>query len=194
MKEFIKVIGKDLFLLSTELLGLPEAQLWIGPLPDGPLDNNDERVLEERIRELESQGPGQRISGIEAVNLTESEKYSGWFEVDTSNWVQGIYRFNIHSKAYIQAPKGTPLRPIRDGQYSWTALSDDELMNFSDEQKRFWYLEKNKAGFCMRIEITADREIKPAGDGLEWISKWPEIKKAVEKHYEEKLGLAKKTK
>ena len=65
--------------------------------------------------------PGHRISGIEAVNLAESKNFPGWFEVDTSHWQAGIYRFNIHSKPYIQAPKGTELRPIRDGQYSWPA-------------------------------------------------------------------------
>ena len=46
----------------------------------------------------------------------------------------------------------------------------------------------------MRIEITEEREIKPAGDGLEWIEKWPEIKKETEVHYKEKTELAGKTK
>jgi hypothetical protein len=192
MKQFIKIQDKNLFLLNTELLGLKESQLWIGPNPDGSIDNNDERVLKERAQEeLEKDKPNHRISGIEAVNLIESEKFPNWFEIDTSNWRSGIYRFNIHSKPYIQAPNGTPLRPIRDGQYSWPSSSDEDLMNLPDEQKQFLYLEKNKAGFCMRIEITEDREIKSAGDGLEWISKWPEIKKEVEKHYQEKMSLAK---
>lgn len=188
MKQFIKIQDKDLFLLNTELLGLKEAQLWIGPNPDGPIDNNDERVLKERAQEeLEKNKPDHKISGIEAVDLIESEKFPNWFEINTSNWQPGIYRFNIHSKAYIQAPNGTKLRPIRDGQYSWPSSSDEDLVNLPDEQKQFLYLEKNKAGFCIRIEITEDREIKPAGDGLEWISKWPEIKKEVEEHYEEKI-------
>ena len=188
MNQFIKIQDKDLCLLNTELLGLKEAQLWIGPNPDGPIDNNDKRVLKERAQEeKEKDKPNHRISGIEAVDLIESEKFPNWFEINTSNWQSGIYRFNIHSKPYIQAPNGTKLRPIRDGQYSWPSSSDEDLMNLPDEQKQFLYLEKNKAGFCMRIEITKDREIKPAGDGLEWISKWPEIKKEVEEHYKEKI-------
>lgn len=189
MKEFIKIIGKDLFLLNTELLGLKEAQLWIGPAPDGPLDNDDQRVFNERVAEMQKEGnPGQRISGIEAVDLIESEKYPSWFEVNTSSWINGTYRFNIHSKANVQAPNGTPLSTVRDGQYSWPALSDDQLMAFPDDQKVFWYLERNKAGFCIRIEITPEREIKPAGDGLEWISRWPQIRQQeVEPHYQGKI-------
>lgn len=194
MKEFIKVQDKNLFLLNTELLGLEEAQLWIGPKPEGSSDNSDERVLKERAEEeMKKNEPSHRISGIEAVDLVESKNFPGWFEVDTSTWQPGIYRFNIHSKPYIQAPRGTPLRPIRDGQYSWPGFSDEDLMNFSDEQKDFLYLEKNKAGFCMCIEKTEDGEIKPAGDGPEWISNWPEIKKQVEQSYAEKMNLAKQT-
>lgn len=188
MKEFIKIKDKDLFLLSKELLGIAEAQLWIGVSPDGPADNDDARVLAERAREeLEKTKPGHRISGIEAVDLVESTQYPGWFEVNTSGWVEGIYRFNIHSKANVQAPNGTPLRPVRDGQYSWPNFSDEDLVNLPNEQKQFLYLERNKAGFCMRIEITAEREIKPAGDGLEWVAKWTELKKETDTHYKEKM-------
>lgn len=195
MKEFIKIKNKNLFLLNTELLGLEEAQLWIGPSPEGPTDNNDERVLKERAEEeMKKDEPSHRISGIEAVDLLESEKFPGWFEVDTSDWQPGIYRFNIHSKAYVQSPKGTPLRPIRDGQYSWPGFSDEDLMNFSDEQKSFLYLEKNKAGFCMRIEKMEDGEIRPAGDGQQWIKNWPEIKKEVERHHADKVNLGRQTK
>lgn len=194
MENFIKIQDKNLFLLNLELLGLPEAQLWIGPSPDGPTDNNDQRVLKERVEEEQNKDKtGHRISGIEAVDLEESKNFPGWFEINTSKWQTGIYRFNIHSKPYIQAPRGTELRPIRDGQYSWPNFSDEDLLNLSDEQKQFLYLEKNKAGFCMRIEITAEGEIKPAGDGLEWIEKWPEIKKETEAHYQEKMGLIEKT-
>lgn len=178
MKDFIKIQDKNLFLLNKDLLGIDEAQLWIGPNPDGPLDNDDERVLRER-KEVEENKykENQRISGIEAVNLSESKNFPGWFEVSTTNWIQGIYRFNIHSKPGIQASFGTPLRDIRDGQYSWPNFSDDFLLNLSDKQKQFLYLERNKAGFCMRIEIGADGEIKSAGDGINWIEKWPELKK-----------------
>ncbi|MFA5129092.1 MAG: hypothetical protein WC445_04005 [Patescibacteria group bacterium] len=195
MKEFIKVQDKNLFLLNTELLGLREAQLWIGSRVEGPTDNNDERVLKERAEEETNKNtPGHRISGIEAVDLLESEKFPGWLEVDTSDWQPGIYRFNIHSKAYVQSAKGTPLRPIRDGQYSWPGFSEEDLMNFCDEQKSFLYLEKNKAGFCMRIEKTEDGGIRPAGDGREWIKNWSEIKKGVEQHHADKVNLGRQTK
>ena len=74
MENFIKIQDKNLFLLNKELLGLNEAQLWIGPSPDGPTDNNDQRVLQERAKEEEHKNkPGHRISGIEAVDLTESK-------------------------------------------------------------------------------------------------------------------------
>lgn len=193
MEQFIKVQNKDLFFLSVELLGLREAQLWIGPSPDGPVDNDDERVLKQRTEEKAKENePGHRISGIEAVNLAESGKFPGWFEVDTSSWQAGVYRFNIHGKPNIQAPNGTPLRPIRDGQYSWPSFSDEYLMNLPEDQKQFLYLERNQAGFCIRIEITENREIKPADDGPEWIPNWPELKKQMEKHYEEKMKQTEK--
>lgn len=188
MEQFIKVENKNAFLLSMDLLGLPEAQLWIGVNPDGPADNDDRRVLQERTQEeMEKYKPGHRPSGIEAMNLSESKDFPGWFEVDTSNWPAGIYRFNIHSHPDVQSPNGTKLRPIRDGQYSWPGFSDEYLLNLDPEQKQFLYLEKNKAGFCMRVEITADREIKAAGNGPEWIDNWPEIKKEVEEHYQNKI-------
>ncbi len=191
MDKFIKVQDKDLFLLNTELLGLDEAQLWIGPAPEGPTDNEDERVLRERTEAKKPEaGPREKISGIEAMDLKESKEFPGWFEVDTSDWPTGIYRFNIHSKPGVQAPKGTPLRPIRDGQYSWPGFSDEDLMNLPENQKEFLYLEKNKAGFCMRVEVTEDREILPAGDGSEWIERWPDIKKEVEEHYDKKIKEA----
>lgn len=188
MESFIKIQDKNLFLLNFEILGLSEAQLWIGPNPDGPLDNDDQRVLAERQKVKDNLE--QRISGIEAVDLKESQHFPGWFEVDTSAWVSGIYRFNIHSKSGVEAPNGTPLRTIRDGEYSWPNFSDVFLLNLLDEQKQFLYLERNRAGFCMRIEISEDGEIKPAGDGLEWIGRWPELKEESEKHYEEKIKNA----
>lgn len=158
--------------------------------PNGPADNNDKRILEERAREeAEKNNPNHRISGIEAINLIASEVFPNWFEVDVSNWQAGIYRFNIHSKPFIQAPNGTKLRPIRDGQYSWPNFSDNYLLNLPDEQKQFLYLEKNKAGFCVRIEITDNREIKAAGDGVDWIKNWSELKEQMEEHYKEKMKL-----
>ncbi len=194
MQNFIKIQDQNLFLLNVELLGLSEAQLWIGLSPNGPADNDDQRVLQERAREEESRKePNHRISGIEAVDLVESEKFPDWFTVDTIEWPAGIYRFNIHSKASVQAPNGTPLRPIRDGQYSWPNFSDEALLNLPDAQKQFLYLEKNQAGFCIRIEITGEGEIQSAGDGPEWIAKWPELKKETEAHYAEKIRKAKNT-
>ena len=168
MENFIRIQDKNLFLLNQELLGLPEAQLWIGPNPVGPIDDDDERVMSERQKEETGKNdPGHRISGIEAVDLVASTNFPGGFEVNTTGWQAKIYRFNIHSKSNVQAPNGTELRPIHDGQYSWPNFSDDFLLGLPDEQKQFLYLEKNKTGFCLRIEITADRKIKPAGDGLE---------------------------
>lgn len=187
MQDFIKIQDKNLFLLNTELLGLNEAQLWVGK-SEGPADNNDERVEKERA-EAKTKG---EIFGIEAVNLKESEKYPSWFEVDTSSWPAGVYRFNIHAKAGVKAPNGTALREMRDGQYSWPVFSDEYLLNLPDEIKDFLYLEKNKMGFCIRIEITLEREIKPAGDGREWISHWPEIKNEVEEVINKKVESYKK--
>lgn len=191
MKDFIKIQENNLFLLNKEILGLREAQLWIGSSPEGPTDNDDGRVLKERAEEDKKKDMlGHRPSGIEAINLVESKNFPGWFEVVTTDWPAGIYRFNIHGLSGVKTPNGTELRPIRDGQYSWPNYTDEYLFNLPDEQKEFLYLEKNNAGFCMRIEITEDRRIKAVGDGPKWINKWPEIKKEVEKHYREKMRIA----
>jgi hypothetical protein len=187
MKEYIKIIGKDIFLINKEILGLDEAQLWIGKA-DGPADNDDERVARERAEEEKHKGePNRRPFGIEAQNIRESEKNPGWHEVNVSAWPIGIYRFNVHGKANVEALNGTSFRPIRDGQYSWPNYSDEELIALDDSQKDFFYLERNNAGFCFRLEITADREIKPVGDGRKWLAKWPEIRKKVDEHYQEKM-------
>jgi hypothetical protein len=182
MEELIKIQDKNIFLLNTELLGLNEAQLWIGH-PDGPADDDDERVRRER----EEDQVKNAIYGIEAVNLKESEKYSGWFEVNTSVWPTGTYRLMLHSYAGVQAPKGTPLINMRDGQYSWPDIPDENLLNLPEEQKKFLYLEKNKRGFCFRIKIDENRNIKPSGNDPEWINNWPEIKKEVKNHILEKI-------
>jgi len=187
MKEIIKIINKKKFLLSTELLGLSEAQLWIGVSPDGPIDNDDERVRLEREREEREKGlPGKRISGIEAVDLIESVEFPGWFEVDVTDWKDGKYRINVHSKANIQAPNGTELRDIRDGQYSWPSISDEDLIRLSKEQKDALYLENNKAGFCIRISVNK-AGLSFAGNGNEWVERWKDIKKEIESHYKEKM-------
>jgi hypothetical protein len=188
MKEFITIPDKNIFLLATELLGLSEGQLWIGHA-DGPLDNDDARVLKERKEyEQHKHGPGVRPFGIEAVDVTESLLYPGWFEVNTLHWPSGTYRLGLHGKANVQAPHGTPLRPIRDGQYSWAEFNDEYLMSLPEEQQKFLYLEKNQAGFCIRIQILPDGTIQAAGDGVEWIKNWPTIKKQIEFHYQQKIN------
>jgi len=189
MEKFIKIQDKNLFLLSVELLGLSEAQLWIGR-PDGPADDDDAEVAVRR-REDKKTNP---ILGIEAADLRASEKYSGWFEVDTASWPAGIYRFNIHSRTNVQAPNGTELKSVRDLQYSWPKFSDEYLQNLDEEQKKFLYLEKNKRGFCMRIEKIKEGELKSAGDGKVWIANWPEIKKESEDHIKEKINATKNPK
>jgi hypothetical protein len=188
MKEYLKIIGKNVFLINKEILGLNEAQLWVGKA-DGPTDNDDERVRRERAEEEKLKDePNRRPFGIQAVNITESAENPGWYEVNVSSWPAGIYRFNPHGRAKVETQNGTPLREIRDGQYSWPNYSDEEIAVMDDSQKDFFYLEKNNAGFCFRLEITADREIKPAGDGREWLAKWPEIRKKVDEHYQEKIN------
>ncbi len=169
MDEFIKIQGKDFFLLNKELLGLSEAELWIGAA-DGPVDNDDARVMRERSEhEKIKDKPGVRPFGISAVTLSESTKFPGWFEISTAQWPAGIYRFNLHSKAGVQSPKSPPLNPqVRDQEYSWAQFCD--LTQYSIVDQQFFYQERNSQGFCLRIEITADREIKPAGDGPEWIT------------------------
>jgi hypothetical protein len=187
MKEYIKIVGKNIFLVNKEVLGTDQAQLWIGRA-DGPADNDDERVARERSEEEKLKNePNRRPFGIEAWEIEEDENNQGWYKIDVSSWPAGVYRFNPHSRANVLAPHGTQFRPIRDGQYSWPNYSDEELAAMSNGQKEFFYLERNNAGFCFRIEITEDREIKSAGDGREWLDKWPEIKKGVDSHYQEKI-------
>jgi len=190
--EFIKVAGENLFLLNKGLLGASEAQLWIGERAEGPTDDNDERVLRERKENEAKRGtPEYKISGIEAVNLRESEKFSGWYEVNTADWKAGVYRLMIHGKANEKTSYGSPISPSRDLQYSWPIFPDEYLKNLSLELKKFLYLEKNKRGFCIRVEIVDSREIKPAGDGVEWIYRWDEIKKARNKHIQRKIKAVK---
>jgi hypothetical protein len=165
MKEFIKIEGKNIFLLNKDLLGLKKAQLWVGR-PDGPKDDDDEKVAARRIEDKKL----NPILGIKAVDLAESIEYPGWFKIDTSIWPAGIYRLMLHSKVGIQAPYGTKLNPqARDLQYSWPIFPSKYLANLSEDLKKFLYQEPNKRGFCIRIEITPEREIKPAGDGEKWI-------------------------
>lgn len=192
-KEFIKIQNADLFLLNKDLLGTPDAQLWIGERTEGPADDSDERVLRERQENEAKKGtPEYKISGIEAVDLHESENFPGWYEVNTADWKTGIYRLMIHGKANIETSNGSPISPSRDLQYSWPVFPDEYLKSLSPELKKFLYLERNKRGFCIRIEIMDSREIKPAGNGEEWIRRWDEIKKARNKHIQQKIEKAKK--
>ncbi len=168
MLSFLKIQDKDLFLLNKDLLCLPEAELWIGAA-DGPVDNDDARVMRERWEhEKIKDTPGVRPFGISAVAVSESSEFPGWFEVNTAQWPVGIYRFNLHSKSNVQSPVAPPLNPnVRDQEYSWAQYGN--LTQYRSEQQQFFYRERNGQGFCLRIEITADREIKPAGDGPQWI-------------------------
>lgn len=189
--EFLKK-GRDRFFLNMELLGTPVAQLWIGFAPDGPTDNDDARVRREReeYERKKAAGLTKRPGGVNAQEVRESIDEKGWYEVDTSGWEAGVYRLNIHGPAGIQAPHGTKLRSIRDGEYSWPGFPED-LASLPDEQQRYLYLERNDAGFCIRIEVTSDREILPAGDGPEWVHRWPEISGgAVARHYTQKENAA----
>ena len=156
MDDLIKIQAKNLFLLNKDLLGLDEAQLWIGKA-DGPSDDDDKRVQRER-EEAKTKG---EIYGIEAVDLKSKD---GWFEVDVQNWPAGVYRLMLHGKAGIKAPNGTELKNERDLEYFWPKISEETLKELSEEQKKFIYREKNGRGFCFRIKINENREIIPAGE------------------------------
>lgn len=93
----------------------------------------------------------------------------------------------IHGKANIETSYGSPIFSSRDLQYSWPVFPDEYLKNLSPKLKKFLYLERNKRGFCIRIEITKSREIKPAGDGEEWINRWDEIKKERDDYINQKI-------
>lgn len=166
--DIIKIVGRENILINKNLLNIDVAQLWIGERSEGPTDNDDKRVLKERVAsQAEKEKPGWKIAGIEAVEIRESVEHPGWFEIDTSLWIPGIYRFMFHSKAGVEAPNGSPLNPdVRDMQYSWPKIDEDLVKNLSDEQKKFLYKEPNGTGFCFRIEIIEGREIKPAGNLL----------------------------
>lgn len=192
--DIIQTEGKKIF-LNKELLGVDKAQLWIGFAPEGPADNDDERVARERVeyeeerKRAEAAGEPIRPGGIEAFDVEESKERSGWYEVEISTWPAGKYRFNIHGLENQITPHGTQLRGVRDGEYSWAGFPED-LTTIPEDQKEYLYLEKNNAGFCMRIEVTEDHQIKPAGDGPGWIERWEEIRQEkVEPHYSEKEGL-----
>ena len=163
MEEFIRIQDKNLFLLKTALLELKEAQLWIGRA-DGPTDDDDEKVLARREEDKKENS----IFGIEAMDLKESERYPGWFEVDTSSWSEGAYRLNVHSHAGVQSPVGTKIQSLRDLEYSWPIFKEEYMYDLADGQGAFLYLERNGRGFCIRIKKDADGKISAAGDGLEW--------------------------
>lgn len=173
-----------LVLYNAALLGTAEAEVWVGRSPDGPLDNDDARVLRERKQ------PHDRIAGIAAMQVYVSADYPGWYEIDMHAWAPGTYRWNIHSKAGIQAPNGTILRQVRDGEYSWPHISDELLASLSKEQQSFLYLEPNGGGFCIRTHIDEQGMVTPAGNGAEWIPNWQQIKQDVAKHYEDKMNKA----
>lgn len=167
--EFIKVIGKDSFLINADLLGVEEAWLWIGGREEGPTDNDDERVMKEREEEKLHPRVGEdgkvRPSGIEAVRVKRHQEYPDWYEINTTTWSSGKYRFNLYGDANEKTPMGSSInREIRDKEYSWLGIGDPE--SYSSDQKAFIYYEKNGQGFCIRIEILPDRSIMPAGTSV----------------------------
>jgi hypothetical protein len=194
MQELIKIIGQNLFLINSKMLGLQEAQLWIGPDPDGPADDDDARVIKSRQDSLRQKSlPGFRISGIDAVLIRESPNYPGWYKVNTADWMPDKYRFTPHGKAGVQSPNGSKIEAYRDGEYSWPTITDTELLSLSDEQKKFIYLERNKRGYCFRILKEPNGDLSPAGDGLAWIHDWPNLKKARDEYFEQLRNKTKTT-
>jgi hypothetical protein len=182
MQIFRIIPSTQLFLYHMSVLGTPKAQVWIGNTPDGPLDNDDTRVLQERSV------ASSAIADIVAMDIQESTQYSGWYSIDMSTWPVGIYRFNIHTHAAVSSPDGTALSAVRDGEYSWPVFTDEVLASLPRYQQDFLYLERNDAGFCIRVEITSDQRIIAAGDGPTWIPAWESIKKKIEDHYKQKLS------
>ena len=152
----------NILLFNTELLGTQRAQLWVGAA-DGPTDNDDARVSQERAVQ-------KAPFGIEALELARNPDFPGYFMADVSGWPAGVYRLAPHGLAGEAAPCGTPLRGVRDGQYSWPNVPRTTLKNLPPEQQRYLYRERNNAGWCWRIEITPERRIVAAGDGEEWVS------------------------
>ncbi len=194
-KELIRIVGADMFLLRKDLLGTLTAQLWIGPSPDGPFDNDDQRVARERaMAEMQRGQVGWRISGIEAMTVHADTVHEGWYFVPTNLWVPDTYRFNIHGLKGVQTPSGGKLEPqVRDWEYSWPQIADELIVALPPEQQDFLYLEKNHAGFCFRITVTPDRCIKPAGDGRTWCDRWPLIHAAhVTQHNQKRREQAEK--
>lgn len=171
-----------LALYAYELLGTPTAQVWIGHAPDGPPDNDDERVARERA------APHHRIAGIEAMDIAKSTRYPGWYEIPMHDWKPGTYRWNIHSHAHVQAPNGSALRDVRDGEYSWPEMNDEFLMSLPVEQQQFLYLDPNGAGFGIRTSIDENGTVTPAGNGRDWLPNWPRIKEDIAAHYREKMA------
>lgn len=163
--DFIKIIGPDCFLVRADLLGTEKAWLWIGNDPEGPTDDDSERVRRER--EEISRHPvigadgKQRPAGIEAMEVSRNKEYPDWYEINTSNWSAGVYRCNLHGVANEATPSGTLLNPdVRDLEYSWLTVPNPEILSL--DQRKFVYQERNGRGFCIRINITAQRDITPA--------------------------------
>lgn len=157
-------IQDRIVLLSIAYLGVAKAEIWIGPHEEGPRDDNDARVVKDRVEAEQNykEGKTQRPSGISVFSVTDSD-HDGYYELDTSAWPAGLYRLNYHGVANQRTPFGSPLDPEkRDLQYSWMQLPG-ELMA-QDEVLPFIYWEPNGRGFCFRIQITQDGRILPAGN------------------------------
>lgn len=158
----IKIVGTKI-LLAKKYLGLDEAQIWIGPDEEGPTDDDDEKVLLRRKKAEENYklGRTKRPSGISIFSIKDDDS-DGYYELETSDWKSGLYRFNYHGKANEKSLHGSKLNLAkRDLEYSWAVFSD-EIINYS-EVKPFVYDEPNGRGFCFRVKIE-DNKIEPAGN------------------------------
>ncbi len=156
-------IQQNKILLAKAYLGSDQAFVWIGPHEIGPSDDDDDRVVRDRQLAEEAWQIGQtkRPSGINAFVITDTDG-DGYYELDTTGWEPGCYRFMYHGKENAETPFGTDLDPEkRDLQYSWAKIPDQ--VRDQSELKPFVYWEPNGRGFCFRVEVMQTGEVFPAG-------------------------------
>jgi len=157
-------IQERIVLLSIAYLGVPTAEIWIGPGEVGPSDDDDERVIKDRAEAEQNykEGKTRRPSGISVFTITDSD-HDSYYELDTAAWPAGFYRFNYHGPADKKTPFGSKLDlEKRDLQYSWMQLPGELMVRA--EVLPFIYWEPNGRGFCFRIQITEGGDIVPAGN------------------------------
>ena len=156
-------IQQNKILLAKAYLGSDQAFVWIGPHEIGPSDDDDARVVRDRqeAEEAWKAGKTKRPSGINAFVITDTDG-DGYYELDTTGWESGCYRFMYHGNENEQTPFGTELDLAkRDLQYSWAKISDE--VRDSLDVNPFVYWEPNGRGFCFRVEITQTGEVVAAG-------------------------------